>query len=98
MTRVSPTLHAEMPEGTLEMHPQDADRLGVGEGESVKVASRRGEITAKVILTDRVGEGVVFMPFHFAETCANVLTNPAHDPIAKIPEYKVCAVKVEKAA
>jgi len=41
---------------------------------------------------------VVFMPFHFAETCANILTNPAHDPIAKIPEYKVCAVKVEKAA
>ena len=98
MTRVSPTLHAEMPEGTLEMHPQDADRLGVGEGESVKVASRRGEITTKVTVTDRVGEGVVFMPFHFVETCANILTNPAHDPIAKIPEYKVCAVKVEKAA
>jgi formate dehydrogenase alpha subunit len=98
MTRVSPTLHAEMPEGTLEMHPQDADRLGVGEGESVKVASRRGEITTKVTVTDRVGLGVVFLPFHFAETCANILTNPAHDPIAKIPEYKVCAVKVEKAA
>ncbi|MDH3556468.1 MAG: molybdopterin-dependent oxidoreductase, partial [Deltaproteobacteria bacterium] len=98
MTRVSPTLHAEMPEGTLEMHPQDADKLGVRQGESVKVASRRGEITAKVTVTDRVGVGVVFMPFHFAETCANILTNPAHDPIAKIPEYKVCAVKVEKAA
>lgn len=98
MTRVSPTLHAEMPEGSLEMHPQDADKLGVRQGESVKVASRRGEITAKVTVTDRVDEGVVFMPFHFAETCANVLTNPAHDPIAKIPEYKVCAVKVEKAA
>ncbi|MBW2580326.1 MAG: molybdopterin-dependent oxidoreductase, partial [Deltaproteobacteria bacterium] len=98
MTRVSPTLHAEMPEGTLEMHPQDADKLGVRQGEYVKVASRRGEITTKVTVTDRVGVGVVFMPFHFAETCANILTNPAHDPIAKIPEYKVCAVKVEKAA
>ena len=98
MTRVSPTLHAEMPEGTLEMHPQDADKLGVRQGESVKVASRRGEITVKVTVTDRVGVGVVFLPFHFAETCANILTNPAHDPIAKIPEYKVCAVKVEKAA
>ena len=98
MTRVSPTLHAEMPEGTLEMHPQDANELGVREGEAVKVASRRGEITAKVTVTDRVGVGVVFMPFHFAETCANILTNPAHDPIAKIPEYKVCAVRVEKAA
>jgi len=98
MTRVSPSLHAEMPEGSLEIHPEDANRLGVFEGEKVKVASRRGEITAKVILTDRVDQGVVFMPFHFAETCANVLTNPAHDPTAKIPEYKVCAVKVEKAA
>lgn len=98
MTRVSPSLHAEMPEGSLEMHPEDGSRLGVRQGEKVKVASRRGEIIAKVILTDRVNEGVVFMPFHFAETCANVLTNPAHDPTAKIPEYKVCAVRVEKAA
>jgi len=98
MTRVSPSLHAEMPEGSLEMHPEDGSRLGVRQGEKVKVASRRGEITAKVILTDRVNEGVVFMPFHFAETCANILTNPAHDPTAKIPEYKVCAVRVEKAA
>jgi predicted molibdopterin-dependent oxidoreductase YjgC len=98
MTRVSPTLHTEIPEGKLEMHPEDGSRLGVGEGEKVKVTSRRGEITAKVILTDRVDVGVVFMPFHFAETCANILTNPAHDPTAKIPELKVCAVKVEKAA
>jgi formate dehydrogenase major subunit len=98
MTRVSPSLHAEMPEGSLEMHPEDGSRLGVRQGDKVKVASRRGEIIAKVILTDRVGEGLVFMPFHFAETCANVLTNPAHDPTAKIPEYKVCAVRVEKAA
>jgi predicted molibdopterin-dependent oxidoreductase YjgC len=98
MSRVSPTLHAEMPEGSLEIHPEDAGRLDVGEGDKVRVASRRGEITVRVILTDRVDKGVVFMPFHFVETCANILTNPAHDPTAKIPEYKVCAVKVEKAA
>jgi predicted molibdopterin-dependent oxidoreductase YjgC len=98
MTRVSPTLHTEIPEGKLEMHPEDAEKLGVSEGEAVKVASRRGEITAKVTVTDRVDVGVVFMPFHFAETCANILTNPAHDPTAKIPELKVCAVRVEKAA
>ena len=98
MTRVSPTLHAEIPEGKLEMHPEDAEKLGVSEGEAVKVASRRGEITAKVTITDRVDVGVVCMPFHFAETCANILTNPAHDPTAKIPELKVCAVRVEKAA
>jgi len=98
MTRNSPTLHAEIPEGLLEIHPEDADRLEVREGDRVKVASRRGEITAKTQLTDRVEPGMVFMPFHFVESCANVLTNPEHDPIAKIPEYKVCAVKVEKAA
>jgi predicted molibdopterin-dependent oxidoreductase YjgC len=72
--------------------------LDVQEGDKVKVQSRRGEITVKTQLTDRVEPGVVFMPFHFAESSANVLTNPAHDPIAKIPEFKVCAVRVEKAA
>jgi formate dehydrogenase major subunit len=61
------------------------------------VASRRGEIKLKVRTTDRVGKGIVFMPFHFAEAAANTLTNTALDPVAKIPEYKVCAVKVEKA-
>ena len=73
-------------------------QAGSSPGESVKVASRRGGNHSKGDGDRQVGEGVVFMPFHFAETCANVLTNPAHDPIAKIPEYKVCAVKVEKAA
>jgi formate dehydrogenase major subunit len=98
MTRNSPTLHAEMSKGSLELNPLDARRLGVKAGDTVEVISRRGRITAPVVLTDRVEEGLVFMPFHFAESCANVLTNPAHDPIAKIPEYKVCAVKVAKAA
>lgn len=98
MTRVSPSLHAEIPEGRIEMHPGDAERLGVRQGDKVRVTSRRGEITVKVTVTDRVHEGMLFMPFHFVETCANVLTNPAHDPTAKIPEFKVCAVKVEKAA
>ena len=98
MTRNSPSLHAEMPEGHLEIHPEDAHRLTVRQGDRVRVISRRGEITAKVSLTTRVDRGVVFMPFHFVECCANILTNPAHDPIAKIPEYKVCAVQIEKAA
>jgi formate dehydrogenase alpha subunit len=98
MTRNSPSLHAEMPENRLEINPEDASRLGIHEGDQVCVTSRRGQVTAKVGLTERVEQGVVFMPFHFTESCANVLTNPAHDPIAKIPEFKVCAVKVEKAA
>jgi len=98
MTRNSPSLHAEMPEGFLEINPQDAKVLGVRAGDRVKVSSRRGEMVTRVDCTKRVTPGMVFMPFHFVETCANILTNPANDPIAKIPEYKVCAVKLEKAA
>ena len=64
---------------------------------TANVLSRRGQIKAKTLVTERVAQGVVFMPFHFIESNANVLTNPAHDPIVKIPEYKVCAVRVEKA-
>jgi predicted molibdopterin-dependent oxidoreductase YjgC len=60
------------------------------------VKSRRGKIEVKVQITRRVPEGVIFIPFHFAESPANALTNSAFDPVAKIPEYKVCAVKVEK--
>jgi formate dehydrogenase alpha subunit len=98
MTRNCPTLDAEIPEALLEIHPDDAVKLEIKAGDKVKIASRRGEIVTKTMITDRVEPGLVFMPFHFAEACANVLTNPAHDPIAKIPEFKVCAVKLEKAA
>ena len=98
MTRNSPSLHAEMPEGYLEVNPEDARRLGVRRGDEVRVVSRRGHILVKAMPTDRVEQGVLFMPFHFVESCANILTNSAHDPIAKIPEYKVCAVRLEKAA
>ena len=61
----------------------------------MRVSSRRGEIELGVRVTNEIKPGVVFIPFHFAEAAANVLTNTALDPIAKIPEYKVCAVKVE---
>ena len=98
MTRNSPSLHAQMPEGFVEMHPEDARAKGVDNGDEVSIASRRGRITAKVMITDRVQKGMVFVPFHFIESSANVLTNPALDPLCKIPEFKVCAVKVEKAA
>jgi len=98
MTRNSPTLEREMPEGFLEINPEDARGLGMKPGDSVRVASRRGELVIRVDVTSRIAKGTVFMPFHFVETCANVLTNSANDPIAKIPEYKVCAVSLEKAA
>jgi len=74
----------------------DAERLEIKDGDRVKVSSRRGNIKTKVKVTERVEEGVVFMSFHFAESAVNLLTNDALDPVAKIPEYKVSAVKIEK--
>ena len=71
--------------------------LGIEDGDLVEVASRRGTVRAKAKITEKSSEGVTFMTFHFAETPTNVLTNPALDPVAKIPEFKVCAVKLSKA-
>ena len=96
MTRNSKALDFEVSEGFLEINPSDARSLDLPDGHRVKIASRRGEIETRVMITDRVEKGVVFMPFHFEEANVNKLTNPAYDPIAKIPELKVCAVKLEK--
>lgn len=98
MTRISPHLNREIPEAVMELNPEDAELLRVGEGDKIRISSRRGSIVSSVQITDRISKGLVFMPFHFAENAANVLTNTAFDPIAKIPEFKVCAVKLEKAA
>jgi predicted molibdopterin-dependent oxidoreductase YjgC len=97
MTRKVPGLNEIYPEGTLEIHSVDAKRLGIEDGALAKVASRRGKLVVKAEVIDTPPEGTVFMTFHFAEAAANLLTNPALDPVAKIPEYKVCAVKVEAA-
>ena len=94
MTGRSPALNAEFPEGFVEINPEDARKLGVSDADSVEVSSRRGKIQTKARVTDKVAPGVIFMPFHFAEQAANRLTNPALDPIAKIPELKVCAAAV----
>lgn len=83
-------------EDTLRINPEDAAALGVADGDMVKVASRRGEIQVKAEATDTVAKGVVFMTFHFSDSPVNKLTNCVIDPIAKIPELKVSAVKVEK--
>jgi predicted molibdopterin-dependent oxidoreductase YjgC len=98
MTRNSKSLDFEVPEGFLEMNPADAEALDLCDGHRVRMASRRGEIETRIMITERVEKGVVFMPFHFEESNVNKLTNPAYDPIAKIPEFKVCAVKIEKAS
>ena len=97
LSRRTPMLAHEVPECLVEINPQDARALGLDGHRRVRVRSRRGEIEALAQVTDRVEPGVIFIPFHFAEAAANVLTNPALDPKAKIPEYKVCAVRVEKA-
>jgi len=84
------------PEAVVEIHPGDAKKLGISSGERVNVRSRRGEIQVKTLVTERSPQGVVFIAFHFVESAANILTLDIRDPQAKIPDYKVCAVAVEK--
>ena len=103
MTRRSEKLEQEVPEAYVELHPDDAARIGLlpsplqggQRGAGVRVASRRGEIELVARVTPRIRPGVVFIPFHFAEAAANALTNSALDPDSGIPEYKVCAVRME---
>lgn len=97
MTRRSEKLEQEHPEAWCEMHPEDARRAGLEDRGSVRVSSRRGAIELGLRVTPSAQKGVVFVPFHYAEAAANLLTHAAMDPVAKIPEYKVCAVKVESA-
>jgi formate dehydrogenase alpha subunit len=97
MTRRCARINDCFPEGFMEMHPVDAERLALATGDTVQVASRRGAITTKVKVVESTNPGTVFMSFHYSESPVNVLTNPATCPTAKIPEYKVCAVKVQKA-
>jgi formate dehydrogenase major subunit len=80
----------------LLIHSKDAGRLGITDGESVRVASRRGEVEVRAKVADMGQPGMVSMTFHFAESPTNVLTNSALDPVAKIPETKVCAVRIER--
>jgi formate dehydrogenase alpha subunit len=98
MTRRSKGIDAALPEGFVEIHPQDAARLGIAPDQMVTVASRRGEITVRALVSERSRPGVVFIPFHFAEAAANALTNTVRDEKCKIPELKVCAVRISPAA
>ncbi|MGD2206589.1 MAG: formate dehydrogenase subunit alpha [Anaerolineae bacterium] len=93
MTRRSPSLQAQAPALFVELSPADAARLGLNDGETTQVRTARGRATAQVRVTDTVGDGVAFMPFHFEGT--NRLTADALDPQAKIPAYKVSACQVE---
>lgn len=94
MCKRTSTLEREEPECFVEINPKDADNLGIKTGSRVKVRSRRGEIIVNTLVTDKTPEGIVFIPFHFREAAVNLITNPAVDPVAKIPEFKVCAVSI----
>jgi formate dehydrogenase alpha subunit len=97
LSRRSPSLLAECPESLVEVSPDDALRIGIADGAFVRVISRRGEVVARTLITRRVAAGVVFANFHFPGVAnANNLTIRAVDPIAGIPEYKVCAVRLER--
>lgn len=96
MIRKGDALNSIIPEAYIELNPDDALHLKVKSNQNVKVSSRRGSIEVKVQVSERVAKGMVFIPFHYKEAAANMLTNTALDPISKIPELKVCAVKIEK--
>ncbi len=96
MTRRSSGLNAVAPEAFIEINPVDADVLGVGQNELLTVSSRRGSIKLKARVSGIVPPNVVFIPFHYSEAAANILTSDAMDPICKIMEAKVCAVRIEK--
>ncbi|MCR5651160.1 MAG: formate dehydrogenase subunit alpha [Lachnospiraceae bacterium] len=96
MTSRSPGLMEISGEGFIEVNYKDADRLGIKNGEKIKIKSRRGEITATARVGRKVSEGETWMPFHFPDSPVNMLTNAALDEFARIPEYKVCAVNIGK--
>jgi len=95
MTRRASALDSLEPEAVALLNRHDVRRMGVAPGDTVAVSTRRGEIRIKVRQDDEVPEGMVFIPFCFAEAAANILTNPQLDPFGKIPEFKFCAARVE---
>jgi formate dehydrogenase major subunit len=97
MTRRAATLDALEPEAVALLNQGDVARLGVAPGDMVQVETRRGQVVLKVRQDGDVPEGVVFIPFCFAEAAANLLTNPQLDPYGKIPEFKFCAARVAPA-
>lgn len=97
MTRRSPSLEKEAPEGYVEINPRDAEKRGVADGEMVRLHTRRGVVKLKARVLETIKEGTLFIPFHFAEAAANVLTLGVLDEEARIPEFKVCACRLERA-
>jgi predicted molibdopterin-dependent oxidoreductase YjgC len=96
ISRQSQGLSEICPEAIVEINPEDAEKLKCCDGDIVELTSRRGKIRLKVSVTERSPRGTAFTTFHFKEAPANILTVDAIDPVAKIPEFKVCAVRIEK--
>jgi formate dehydrogenase major subunit len=96
MTRRSSNLDALEPEPVASVHPLDLEDLHAAPGDVITIASRRGQISLYARADDGTPRGTVFVPFCYYEAAANMLTNPALDPVGKIPEFKYCAVKVTK--
>lgn len=96
MTRKSAAIDQKSPVGYVEINTDDARELGIADGGQVEVSSKRGKVVAAAKVTGGICKGWLFMPFHFWECPANMLTNDALDPVAKIPEFKVCAAAVRK--
>jgi len=97
MTRKSAAINQVSPIGYVEIHIDDAGKLGIADGDKVEVATMRGKVSTLAKVTKNIEKGWLFMPFHFWEGPANMLTIDALDPLAKIPEYKVCAATIQKA-
>jgi formate dehydrogenase major subunit len=97
MTRRSAVLDELEPEAMAHLPPRELERLGIEPGDMIRVSTRRGVIELKVRIDSDVPDGMVFIPFCYAEAAANILTNPALDPFGKIPEFKFCAAQVEPA-
>ena len=97
MTRRSQGLDAREPIASVEVHPEDAAELGLADGDLARLTSRRNSIVISVRVSDRVARKQVFVPFHFREAAANLLTNPVLEPHAKMPELKITAIRIEPA-
>ena len=98
MTRRTERLSNEVPRAFVEINSEDAAERGIKEGDEVTLVSRRGEIKAIARPTENIRRGVLFMPWHFSESGPNVLTGPSAGPPSKMPEFKICAVRIEKRA
>lgn len=95
MTRRAWALDREFPHGYMEINPQDAEKLGLRQRSKIRVSSSIGSMVTEVNITENITPGVVFVPFHFREAAVNMLIGKNIDPVVQIPEYKVCAVKIE---